>query len=53
MQNGVKLNISLKDTDLFNDIAALLKQLLWDERIVKEVRDEYLVKLKELLGGES
>jgi hypothetical protein len=25
MQNGVKLNISLKDTDLFNDIAALFK----------------------------
>jgi len=53
MQNGVKLSVSLKDTDLFHDIAELLKRLFEDERIAKNVRDEYKSNLKELLGGDG
>lgn len=53
MENGVKLSVSLKDTDLFNDIAGIIKQILGDERIGQGIRDEYAGKIKELLGGDS
>ena len=53
MENGVKLSVSLKDTDLFHDIAEIIKQILNDKRIEQGVRDEYTVKIKELLGGGS
>lgn len=53
MANGVKLSVSLKDTDLFHDIAELIKQLLNDERIEQGIRDEYAAKIKELLGGDD
>jgi len=53
MANGVKLSVSLKDTDLFHDIAELIKQILNDERIKQGVRDEYTVKVRELLGGDG
>ena len=51
MANGVSLSISFKDTELFNDIAEILKKIFQDERISKEIRNEYMARVKELLGG--
>jgi len=47
---GIEVKVSLKDIDLFKDVVRLLKTLLADERIDKNVRWEYLSGLVEIMN---
>lgn len=48
-----KLRMSITDTDLFQDILSILKELTEDERVSKELREEYMKMIKKTLDINS
>lgn len=38
------VDVRLKDTDLFNDVLEILKEVLLDNEIPREIREKYLGK---------
>ena len=47
---GLKMVVQLTETDIVKSIIRMLKQVALDERIDKNVRDEYLADLSEQIG---
>jgi len=44
---GLKMVVQLTETDIVKNIIRMLKQVAQDERIDKNIRDEYLADLSE------
>lgn len=47
---GLKVIVKLTETDIVENIIRMLKQVALDERIDKNIRDEYLADLSEQIG---
>lgn len=47
---GLKVTVKLTETDIVENIIRMLKQVALDERIDKNIRDEYLADLSEQIG---
>lgn len=47
---GLKMVVQLTETDIVENIIRMLKQVALDERIDKNIRDEYLADLSEQIG---
>ncbi|WP_302967403.1 helix-turn-helix domain-containing protein [Intestinibacter bartlettii] len=47
---GLKVTVKLTETDIVKNIIRMLKQVALDERIDKNIRDEYLADLSEQIG---
>ena len=47
---GLKMVVQLTETDIVKSIIRMLKQVAKDERIDKNIRDEYLADLSEQIG---
>nr|DAU01455.1 MAG TPA: hypothetical protein [Caudoviricetes sp.] len=47
---GLKITVKLTETDIVKSIIRMLKQVALDERIDKNIRDEYLSDLSEQIG---
>ena len=47
---GLKVTVKLTETDIVENIIRMLKQVALDERIDKNIRDEYLSDLSEQIG---
>lgn len=47
---GLKVTVKLTETDIVKSIIRMLKQVALDERIDKNIRDEYLADLSEQIG---
>jgi hypothetical protein len=47
---GLKMVVQLTETDIVKSIIQMLKQVALDERIDKNIRDEYLADLSEQIG---
>lgn len=51
--NNITVNLSLKDTDAFNNLLEVIRSVTKDERISEEVRQEYIGKLRECIGDNN
>ena len=49
-RKGLKVTVKLTETDIVKNIIRMLKQVALDERIDKNIRDEYLSDLSEQIG---
>ena len=49
-RKGLKVTVKLTETDIVENIIRMLKQVALDERIDKNIRDEYLADLSEQIG---
>ena len=49
-RKGLKVTVKLTETDIVKNIIRMLKQVALDERIDKNIRDEYLADLSEQIG---
>lgn len=49
-RKGLKITVKLTETDIVKSIIRMLKQVALDERIDKNIRDEYLSDLSEQIG---
>ena len=49
-RKGLKVTVKLTETDIVENIIRMLKQVAQDERIDKNIRDEYLADLSEQIG---
>lgn len=47
---GLKITVKLTETDIVKSIIRMLKQVALDERIDKNIRDEYLSDLSKQIG---
>lgn len=47
---GLKVTVKLTEIDIVKNIIRMLKQVALDERIDKNIRDEYLADLSEQIG---
>lgn len=50
---GLSVNVSVKDTDVFNDIISILKDVIEDTRIPVEVKQEVKEKLQRIVVTNS
>lgn len=45
----IKMNVSLTDTDTFNEAINIIAEMLCDERLPKEIREEYQLRIDKIV----
>lgn len=48
VSNGLMVTVQLKQTEVFQDLLALMNETVNDERVSEEVREELKIRIEEL-----